>query len=152
MLGPIEHFMIADHARIDRLLSEAEKSDGTIDFASYAELRSGLLRHIAMEEKVLFPFARAKRDGEPLPIAKRAHADHGEIAKLLVSTPHASLLDALRTLLGRHNAIEEGPQGLYATCDDLADGEAAEVVARLKAQPEVLLAPHCDGPHGERVR
>jgi len=46
----------------------------------YAELRQALLRHIAMEEKILLPYAKAKRGGEPLPIAgfsrARAPAPH----------------------------------------------------------------------------
>jgi hypothetical protein len=59
MAGPIETFLTADHARIDALLAKAERPDGTIDAEVYAEFRQGLLRHIAMEEKILLPYAIA---------------------------------------------------------------------------------------------
>lgn len=137
--------MTEDHVVLDRLLGAAEKANGTIDDEMYTRFRGGLLRHIAMEEKVLLPFARAKT-GEPLAIAKKLRDDHGQIAKLLVRTPTRSIIDALRAVLERHNAIEEGPGGLYATCDMLAGEEAAAVVLRLQAQPAVPLAKYYDGP------
>lgn len=149
MTGEIEKFLAADHARLDALLARADRGDGSIDREAYAELRGGLLRHIAMEEKVLLPFARAKR-GEPLAIAKKLRADHGEIASLLVPSPSPALCARLRARLAEHNAIEEGDGGLYAQCDAIAGGNAAEVVSRLRAQPAVPVAPHYDGPLLER--
>jgi hypothetical protein len=152
MTGPIEAFMTADHARLDELLRRAELSDGTIDPVAHAEFREGLLRHIGMEEKVLLPFARSKRNGEPLPVAKPLRLDHGQIAKLLVPTPDRALCEELRALLGKHNPLEEGPGGLYATCDALAGDEAEAVVAQLRAQPVVPVAKHYDGPLLNRSR
>jgi hypothetical protein len=150
-VGAIERFMVEDHTRVDHLMSASEKNDGTIDPDAYPKFRHDLLRHIAMEEKVLLPYARTKRCGEALPTAASLHADHGEIAKLLVRSPTPSILAALRELLGRHNALEEGPRGLYSTCDDLAGDEAASVVQRLRAQPGVPLAKYYDGPpHRQR--
>jgi len=148
MIGAIEAFMTADHARLDNLLRGAECDDGTIDTATYAAFRAGLLRHIAMEEKVLIPFARMKRGGEPLAVAAALRVDHGRIAKLLVPTPDRGGCDALRALLTDHNPLEEGSGGLYATCDALAgdEAEALGVVAKLRAQPAVPVAPHYDGP------
>ncbi len=145
-IGPIEEFMVEDHARLDDLLAACERADGSIDEGVYARFREGLLRHIGMEEKVLLPDARTRRNGESLGIAGRLRADHGEIARLLVGSPSPSRLSALRELLGRHNALEEGPEGLYAACDALAGTEAAAVVERLGAQPRVPLAPYYDGP------
>jgi hypothetical protein len=144
--GPIERFLSEDHARLDRLLAASEAVSGTIDAATYAEFRHDLLRHIAMEEKVLLRLARAKRGGEALPIATHLHADHGEIAKLLVPSPTPSLVAALRELLARHNPLEEGPAGLYASCDELAGDEASAWVAQLREQPRVPVAQHYDGP------
>jgi hypothetical protein len=145
VVGPIEAFMTADHVELDRLLRVAERADGTIDDEAYAGFRAGLLRHIAMEEKVLLPFARVKR-GAPLELAAELRADHGVIAKLLVRSPVPSIVASLQEVLSRHNGLEEGPRGLYAACDALAGEEAAEVVARLRAQPEVPLAKYYDGP------
>ncbi|MBX3263980.1 MAG: hemerythrin domain-containing protein [Labilithrix sp.] len=143
--GEVERLMTQDHARLEGLLRAAQRSDGTIDGAAYALFRGGLLRHIAMEEKVLLPFAREKQ-GAPLAVAAELRADHGEIAKLLVRSPSAAIVAALEAILGRHNQIEEGPGGLYATCDALAGAEAARLVERLRAQPEVPQAKYYDGP------
>lgn len=152
MVSPIEVFMTEDHVRLDGLLTRASAHPDVIDAESYAEFRAGLLRHIAMEEKVLLPMARAKRGGEPLALAKELRSDHGHIAKLLVPTPTHAIVDELRELLGRHNRLEEGSEGLYAICDALAGSEADEIVERLRAQPAVPVAKHYDGPLLHRVR
>jgi hypothetical protein len=132
MPGAIETFLTEDHARLDRLLERAQRADPAVDADAYAELRRGLLRHIAMEERVLLPFARAARHGEPLATAAQIRADHAAIARLLAPTPGPGLLGELCVLLGRHNALEEGPRGLYATCDELAGAEVDEVIERLR--------------------
>jgi hypothetical protein len=103
-----------------------------------------------MEEKVLFRYAQAKRGGLALPLVARLHEDHGRIAKLLVPSPTTELVAALKQILAQHNALEEGVGALYATCDALAGDEAADVIARLNAQPRVPLAPHYDGPPHKR--
>jgi hypothetical protein len=145
-VGPIEQFMTEDHVSIDRLLACSEQSDGSIDAEHYEQFRGGLLRHIAMEEKVLLPYARSRRGGEPLAMAAALRADHGGIAKLLTSRPSPALLSEVRALLGRHNALEEGAQGLYAACDALAGEDAPAVVQRLREQPPVPLAKYYEGP------
>jgi hypothetical protein len=152
VVGPIEDFMTAEHARIDQLLRASLCPDGSVAFGPYAQLRHDLLRHIAMEEKVLLRYAREKRGGEPLPIARQLRVDHGEIAKLLVPTPTAAIIESLRALLERHNRLEEGPGALYACCDALARSDAVTVVHRLRAVPEVPVAPHYDGPEHRQLR
>lgn len=150
MPGPIETFLSGEHTRIDALLAKAERADGTVDPEVYAEFRQGLLRHIAMEEKILLPYARSKRGGHPLPVAAALRKDHGELAALLVPTPNAAIIADLRALIARHNPLEEGSGGAYAECDALAGSEAEELVERLKSQPRVPLAPHYDGPLSRR--
>jgi hypothetical protein len=146
-VGPIEQFMVADHAALDRLLANSERGDGSVDESTYTRFREGLLRHIAMEEKVLLPFARLRRGDAPLPVAAQLRRDHGEIAKLLVRSPSAGLLASLREILGRHNPLEEGSGGLYAACDALTSGDDTRLLLdRLLAQPSVPLAPYYDGP------
>lgn len=150
-VGPIERFMVADHVRIDRLLAQSERPDGSFDADAYTQFRHDLLRHIGMEEKVLLPHARSKRGARPWPLADSLHADHGEIARLLVRTPTPSIVAALRELLGKHNPLEEGPDGLYAACDALAGDEAPAIVEQLRARPSVPLAKYYDGPpHARR--
>jgi len=150
-IGPIESFMTEDHVELDRLLRASERWDGTIDETAYRKFRGGLLRHIAMEEKVLLPFARTKQGGAPLAIAAQLRDDHSEIAKLLVRSPSRAIISALQEVLSTHNRLEEGPCGLYATCDALAGDEATAIVARLRAQPEVPQAKYYDGPLHRRV-
>jgi len=146
MIGPIEKFMTEDHARLDALLRASSGDDD-----HYRAFRGGLLRHIGMEEKVLLPFARERR-GAPLAIAARLRADHSRIARLLVQSPTRALVDELCGVLEGHNAIEEGPDGLYATCDELAGDDADAIVLRLAASPEVPLAKYYDGPLVRRVK
>jgi hypothetical protein len=96
-----------------------------------------------MEEKILLPAARVAY-GEPLPRAAQLHLDHGALAALLVPTPTSGILAAIRTILGRHNAIEEGPGGLYEQCEQLLGLDVEGVLTRLQAAPDVAMAPHVD--------
>lgn len=145
-VGPIERFMVEDHVRIDGSMAACERSDGAIDLGEYERFRHDLLRHIGMEEKVLLPFVRAKRGGAPFELGSVLHADHGEIARLLVRSPDRALLEELRILLARHNPLEEGAEGFYVACDQLAQAEGTALVTRLRAQPAVPLAKYYDGP------
>jgi len=142
----IELFLTVDHVRIDELLAKADRQDGTIDVESYAAFRQALLRHIAMEEKVLLPYAKTNRGGVPLSIAAALRRDHGQIAALLVPSPTPAICAELRAIFVRHNPLEEGGEGLYAARDALAGAEAGQIVERLEAQPQVPVAPHYDGP------
>lgn len=148
--GPIARFLAADHRRLEALLAKATAGPGRIDDASYAEFRAGLLRHIGMEEKVLLPAARRARGGEPLPAARRLRLDHGAIAALLVPAPRPDIVRKLLAILESHDAIEEGPDGVYAACDTLLDDEVDRIVDELRRFPPVKVAPHNDGPAVER--
>ena len=143
---PITRWLAADHARLDGLLQRATAGPGAVDLGPYAEFRRGLLRHIGIEEKLLLPAAQRARGGEALPIATRLRLDHGAIAALLVPTPTPSVVDTLRAILGGHNAIEEGPDGLYATCDRLLAADAPSLVTQMAAYPEPPANPHNDAP------
>jgi hypothetical protein len=138
--GEIERFMVADHGRLDSLLAACGEDDGSVDADAYASFRLNLLRHIAVEEKILTSYALAKRVDGGLPPAASLRADHSAIAEMLLHSPTPSLLTSLRTLLERHRALEEGPRCFYATCDDLAGREATTLVERLRDLPEVTVA------------
>jgi hypothetical protein len=137
--GPIRRLLGDDHARLDALLARAAG-----DPTAYAEFRRGLLRHIGMEEKILLPAAQHARGGEPLPAAARLRLDHGALAALLVPTPTPAILGALRGILLRHNALEEGPDGVYAACEHLAGDAIAALVSALESAPEVPVNSHVD--------
>jgi hypothetical protein len=146
MDGPLGSYLIGDHQRLAELLARATATAGAIDRRAYDEFRRGLLRHIAIEEKILLPAAARARGGEPLALASRLRLDHGAIAALLVPTPTPGVVHGLRTILASHNALEEGPDGLYAVCERLAGDRAAALLAAVRAAPEVPVAAHNDDP------
>jgi hypothetical protein len=148
--GPIRRFLAADHERLDALLAASVRPDGGIDLGAYEGFRAGLLRHIGIEEKILFPASRRANGGAPLPILERLHREHGALALLLVPTPTAAIVGEIRSILEGHNAAEEGIGGAYAVCDTLLGDALESVMERLRAYPPVKLAPHFDGPGAPR--
>jgi hypothetical protein len=143
--GPLYAFLQQDHAELDQLLRRAQAAP-KLDLEAYDAFRRGLLRHIAMEEKILLPEARRLRAGEPLPIAKQLRADHAALAALLVPTPTHEIVATIRDILNEHNPLEEDPGGLYQQCEELAGADIDALVERVKASPEVPVAKHYDGP------
>ncbi len=144
--GPITDFLVKDHGRLEALLQAAVAQVDSVDQGTYSQFRAGLLRHIGMEEKILIPAAQRLRGGEPLLIASKLRLDHGALGTLLIPTPTAAVIAGIRGILKEHNLLEEGPGGLYETCDELAGAEAAQLLARLQAAPEVVVLPHSDTP------
>lgn len=145
-LGPLAHFLIEDHIRLDGLLRHAMARSDTLDRAAYDAFRAGLLRHIGMEEKILLPEVQRQQCGAPLPIAAKLRLDHGALAALLMLEPTPSIITAIRVILMAHNELEEGHDGLYATCERLAGEEAEELLRRLHAAPGVAVAPPSHHP------
>ena len=154
MAREIHDFLAADHARLDALFARSIATDA-IDLLAYEELRAGLLRHIAMEEKVLFAEARARRGGDPLPVTRQLRADHAALVSLLVPPPSHALLRRLREVLDEHNPLEAGDAGFYAACEQLAGCDWPAILARMQALPPLRISQHVDEPriyeHIERV-
>jgi hypothetical protein len=144
--GLVTQFLTEDHRRLEILLQSAFHSGGRIDQPVYDQFRAWLLRHIGMEEKILLPIAQRLRGGEPLAFTARLRLDHGAIAALLMPTPTDGLIATLQKILNKHNLIEEGPEGLYETCDALAGAESQQLLARLRAAPDLSVLPHADTP------
>jgi hypothetical protein len=140
MSGSLNDLLVEDHCRLHGLL---ERAAGEPD--AYAEFRAGLLRHIAMEEKILLPAAKAARGGEPLPASAQLRLDHGALAALLVPTPTPAILAAIGTILAAHNALEEGPDGVYAACERLIGVDQAALAAKLRGVRTPPLSPNVDG-------
>jgi hypothetical protein len=136
--------MRRDHERLDRVL-QAAVSGNAIDVVKYQPFRSGLLRHIGIEEKILIPFVRSRRS-EPLALVKQLKLDHGAIAGLLVPTPTVAIIAQLRAVLAAHNPLEEGEGGLYEICGQLSGADEEALIVRADLAPPVPLAPHYDGP------
>jgi hypothetical protein len=147
MHGPLHRFFSADHRRLDALLERSTAEPGRVDLAPFGEFRAGLLRHIGMEEKVLFVAARQARAGEPLELAARLRVDHGAIAALLVPTPTPATVAEIRSVLVPHNRREEEEGGVYDACDEALGPTGADRLAEeLRDYPEVRLKPYNDGP------
>jgi hypothetical protein len=144
--GPIGRHLAEDHDRLEALLARSVAVPGAVAREPYDAFRAGLLRHIALEEKILFPALRRALGGEPPPGWPRLRIDHGAIASLLVSPPTPELVSELRSILDPHDALEESPGGLYARADELLAGQADALLARLRAYPPVKVAAYADGP------
>ena len=151
MRGPVHLFFSADHRRLDEQLRRSITEPGRVSLAPFGEFRAGILRHIGMEEKVLFVVARRARQGVPLELAARLRVDHGAIAALLVPTPTPAIVADLVSVLGPHNRREEEEGGAYDACDEaLGPVAAAGLVEELRTFPEVPLKPYNDAPEVTR--
>lgn len=119
----VNEYMAWDHDRLDAVLVETRDalSAPTVNEARrlFGEFRTGLLRHIRMEEEILFPaFDQATGMGEGGPTAVM-RMEHREIQRILESmglylggaevTPGGfeALQHSLLAVLGDHNAKEE---------------------------------------------
>jgi hypothetical protein len=146
MSESISRYLADDHRRLEGLLQRATSDPSRIEPDAYWEFRGGLLRHISMEEKILLPAAQRTRGGEALPLAAKLRLDHGALASLLVMTPTDKIIDAIRTILAAHNPREEGANGIYEQCEQLAGNEIGEILARLQSAPPVAMAAYVDSP------
>ncbi len=141
MSSELHRFLTRDHERLDALL---QYTIATGDAASYDEFRRGLLRHISIEERVLFPLLRARRGVTE--IEQQLHRDHAAISALLVPPPTPVELKQIASILESHNVFEEEAGGLYELMEELAGDELAEVMARAHAIPEVKTVANNDSP------
>lgn len=142
----LSEYLAADHDRLDGLLRRATSDAGAIDMGSYDAFRGGLLRHIAMEERSVFPaVARRPEDGQDA-VLERLRLDHGALAALLVPPPNPDIIATLRSILSVHNALEEKDGGIYRLLDRLPEAEKSELLETLKATPRVPVAPYNEKP------
>ncbi len=146
MPGVLYQYLSGDHDRLDGLLQRAVAKPGAIDMEPYAEFRKGLLRHIAMEEKIVMPEIARLQGGRQAPIAERLRLDHGAIVALLVPPPTASIILTIRSILQVHNDLEEREGGLYQLFEQLTGPETEKVFGQLKGAPEVPVLPHNERP------
>src|ERR1041385_5337881 len=131
MAGPIYRYLGQDHEKLNAALQRILRDPTQLDRSAYNEFRKGLLRHISMEEKILFPAARAAKGGKPLPSTAKLHLDHAALAALLVPTPTPAIIAAICTVLDQHNPLEEGPDGVYEQCEELFQSEVDDILLRL---------------------
>ncbi len=144
MAAQIYEYLSDDHARLDALLDSSIRANGTIDAEIYDELRRGLLRHIAIEEKILLPEIRRRRGSTA--VEQQIHLDHAALASLLVPPPTTVEVETIRSILELHNPLEENPGGLYEVFEELTVGELGEMMERVMAIGQVPLSPQADTP------
>jgi hemerythrin superfamily protein len=135
-------FFTEDHRRIDELLDRAIETPGEIRMEYYHRFRAGLLTHIKMEEKILFPAAQQANGGVPVPIAANLRLEHGALTALMVPPPTPSLIKVLRHVLEKHDLTEEEPGGMYDVCAALTQNQTRELLEQLSQVSEVPVHPH----------
>jgi hypothetical protein len=146
MTGPLHRFFAADHRRLDAILTRAKVDPDRVDLAVFGDFRAGLLKHIGMEEKVLFLAAKSGRR-DLLPLFAKLRVDHGAIAALLVPTPTPAILAEIVSILEPHNRREEEEGGVYDACDEAVGAvEAARILDELRYFPEIRLKGYNDAP------
>lgn len=139
-MGALSDYFLADHKRLAALLDRA--ADGEVNEKVYGELRAGLFAHIAMEERCVLPAIVEAKGGRPLLTARRVRAEHRAIRALLVLPSTRGTIGLLRRVLIQHETLEDGPGGLYESCEAFLGPRADEVLSRCRAfRPEPALAP-----------
>jgi iron-sulfur cluster repair protein YtfE (RIC family) len=145
----VTDYLQGDHRRLDALMERCRglvQAGNVAEAASvFAEFREGLLRHIRIEEELLFPeFEQAtglERTSGPTGVM---HSEHLEIQRLLddlrgmfESKPPAAqefepIRSALVALLSEHNAKEE--RILYPMSDQMVPaGRLETLIDRMKS-------------------
>ena len=140
-------FFTDDHRRLEALLTLATQNIQNVDMEAYNTFRTGLLTHIKMEEKILFPAAQKANAGVPLPIFARLRLEHGAITSLMVPPPTASLIKALWHILEKHDLAEEEPGGMYEVCEALTTNETASLLTALANISAVPVHPVNTAPY-----
>lgn len=151
MNKPLYTFFTEDHRRIEALLDEATSVEGHIDADVYHQFRIGLLRHIKMEEKILFPAAQKANGGVPLPLAAKLRLDHGALTMLMLLSPDDDLISVLRHVLEEHDRLEEERGGMYEACERLTADETEELLHALHQVTEVPVHPYNDSDQALNV-
>ena len=137
----LNEFLTSDHERLDALLSACMRADGSIDPDPYDDFRRGLLRHISIEERVLFPELRKRRGTTEL--EQQLHRDHAALVSLLVPPPARAEIEQIVGILESHNPLEEGPDGLYSLIESM---DGPDLMERVQAIPAVPVLQNVDTP------
>jgi len=146
MNKPLHQFFTKDHHRLEKLLDKATEQPDEIKMEYYHPFRSGLLRHIKMEEKTLFPAAKKANPALVEELTRRYRLEHGALTALMVPPPTSSLIKVIRHVLEKHDMAEEEPGGLYDVCEALTHGQTQELLAQLANTEEVPVHPPNPAP------
>lgn len=146
MNKPLHHFFSTDHHRIELLLNKAAGENGEIAMDYYNQFRTGLLRHIKMEEKILFPAAITANKDLTQKLLPRFRLEHGALTALMVPPPTADLIRVIKHVIEKHDLAEEEPGGLYDVCERLTHDQTATILEKLHNTGEVPVHPPNPAP------
>jgi hemerythrin superfamily protein len=142
MASDLHEFLSRDHERLDALLADAVRDDGSIREDRYVEFRRGLLTHIGIEERLLFPEIRRRRALSE--VEQQLHRDHAALAALLMPPPTRAEIESIRKILEDHNRFEEDAGGVYELVEEMTGEKLSALMENVRAYPPVALAPHAD--------
>jgi hypothetical protein len=135
-----------DHGEINALSLDARAPDG-IDIEAFERFRERLLRHMGIEERLLFPLIENANEGQLATAINELRIDHAALTSLLVPTPDDVLAQEIAGLLELHNELEERSGGIYDQCLELlADETAEEILFDAYESLPVQTAKYFDGP------
>jgi hypothetical protein len=127
-----------EHRALLAALDEALAGPSGFDPARYASFRAQLLRHMAVEERLVVSPLRARQ--VVVPDGYEVRVEHAALAALLAAAPDAALAVELRALLTAHCAREEAPGGLFEVLAGHVIGDDAVQMA--KTFPDVKAATY----------
>lgn len=142
-MNTISQFLAPDHHRCDSLFALAEESAASGDWGktaeNFADFRTALTHHFAMEEQVMFP-AFEERTGMTAGPTQVMRMEHQQMKDLLGQMAEAAqrqdkdgflgLSDTLLMIMQQHNVKEE--QMLYRMADQALAGEIDALVRRMR--------------------
>ena len=147
VMGLVASYFTEDHRRLEALLNRAVTDAGEINNEVYSRFRSGLLKHIGMEEKILLPAVKRLQDGTPYNFADTLRLEHGAFAALLVPPVSSKIAAIFHVMMIHHNELEEGKDGLYAACEQLIGNSVQKFMTRVHSFPDVPVMPHVQNPN-----
>ncbi|HQF41785.1 MAG TPA: hemerythrin domain-containing protein [Ignavibacteriaceae bacterium] len=142
MNKPLYNFFTNDHRRIESLFEKAVENPNDVQTDLYHQFRTGLLKHIKMEEKVLFPAAQKANDDVPLSLQAKLRLDHGALTALMVVPPTPDVIKVIRYVMEKHDILEEEEGGMYDVCEKLTESETQNLLEQLENTTEVPVHPH----------
>ena len=146
MNKPLYQFFENDHRQIDVFLNKSLEQPNQIEMDSYHQFRTRLLRHIKMEEKILFPAAKKINPEVIKEVISQYRLEHGAITALMVPPPTVSLIKVIKYILEKHNLAEEEPGGLYDICEGVTKEQSHKLLDELMATKEVPVHPPNPAP------
>lgn len=130
-------FFTKDHRRLEKIFDKATENENNIQEELYHQFRVGILKHIKMEEKILFPAAQKANGDIPIPLAAKLRLDHGAITSLMVVPPSPEVIKVIRYILEIHDELEERNGGMYDICEQLTEHDTQTILEKLENATDV---------------